>query len=325
MTRWYRIIALTTFFVASVTTGARAGLFDDLSQQFTAPDAGFLARSFAVGNDIFVTIFVAYIVIGLCKATLANNFDQFWWNIAAVVFKMIGPLAALNFAHLILPNIVGFVGYFVGAVTGYGTGAGGPDALVGLGLTTSIALVHAAAQPLAAPGGFLGALANPGNLGISLVNAVMAVLAAIVCYFAFVWVAIELVLAWYQVLFASAVGAASIGFFAAEATADMGFRYTSGVVAGIWKVIFLNIWPYTVSAVFLSFHFAADAAQAATFVQAIIGLIVFSLVVIVATTRISRMADQMFSGQASFSAREIVKLASDAASGAGRQLARRGA
>jgi len=325
MRRACGILALVPFVAAPLTAGAQAaGLFETLQYQITAPDAGFLARSFAVGNDIFVTIFVAFVVIGLCKATAVNNFDQFWWNMAAVVFKMIGPLAALNFAHLILPNIVGFVGYFVGAITGYGTGAGGADALVGLGLTTSLALVHAAAAPLATPGGVLGALANPGNLGISLVNAVIAIVAAIVCYFAFVWVAIELVLAWYQVLFASTVGAASVGFFASDATSDMAFRYTSGVVAGIWKVILLNVWPYTVSAVFLSFHFTDDLAHPVTFVQAIIGLIVFSLVVIVATMRISRMADLMFTGQASFSARDIVKLASDAAAGgvrAGRKVA----
>jgi hypothetical protein len=136
---------------------------------------------------------------------------------------------------------------------------------------------------------------------------VFAVSAAILCYLAFVWVAIELVLAWYQVLLASAIGAASIGFFGSEATSDMAFRYTSGVVAGIWKVIFLTVWPYTVSAVFLSFHFTDDLAHPLTFIQAIIGLDVFSIVVIIATMRISRMSEMMFSGQAAFSLTEITK------------------
>ena len=329
MRRFSAILALVPFLAAPFTAGAQAaGLFGTFQEQITAPDAGFLANSLALGNDIFVTIFVAFVIVGLCKATAVNNFDQFFWGLAAVVFRMIGPLAALNFAHLILPNLVGFVGFFIGRITGLDASAGGADALVGLGLTTSLQLVHAAAAPLATPGGMLGALANPGNLGLSLFNAGLAITAAIVCYFAFVWVAIELVLAWYQVLLASAVGAASVGFFGSEATQDMAFRYTSGVVAGIWKVILLNVWPFTVSAVFLNFHFGTDVANPATFVQAIIGLIVFSLVVFVATIRIGRMADRMFSGQSTFSASDIARVVSDAAAGgvkAGRKLAGAGA
>lgn len=317
MRRIYAVAVLVPLLAAPLTAGAEAaGIFGAFQDAITAPDAGFLANSLALGNEIFATIFLAYVIIGLCKATLTNNFDQFWWNIATVVFKMIGPLAALNFAHIILPDLVGFVNFFIGRITGLGAGAGGADALVGLGLTTMLALIHASTASLSTPDGVLGAVANPANIPLAIMNVVLAFVAGVACYFSFVYVAIELVLAWYKTLLASSVGAASVGFFGSEATSDMAFRYTSGVVSGIWTVILLTIWPYTVFAVFTSFNFTASIAAPGKFLTTTIEVTVFSLVVIFATLRIVRIAESMFSGQVGFAMGDITRTVSAAVTAA---------
>jgi hypothetical protein len=137
-----------------------------------------------------------------------------------------------------------------------------------------------------------------------------------VCYFSFVYVAIELVLAWYKTLLASSVGAASVGFFGSEATSDMAFRYTSGVVSGIWIVVLLTIWPYTVSAVFTSFDFTAAIGAPGKFLTTAIEITVFALVVIFATFRIVRIAETMFSGQVGFSTGDIRAAVSSAVTAA---------
>jgi type IV secretory pathway TrbL component len=148
---------------------------------------------------------------------------------------------------------------------------------------------------------------------MTIVNIAFAFVASIVVLFSFNWVAVELVIAWYQVLLASSIGAASVGFFGSEATSEMAFRYTSGVVAGLWKVVLLTVWPYTVTAVFNHFTFVADLANPLTFLQTVIHVMVFSLIVIVTTFRIARIAEQMFSGQAGFTAGPVFGVARAAA------------
>jgi hypothetical protein len=323
--RLYASLTLVPLLVGPFTaSAAQAGLWNTLQANITAKDGGYLTKSLALGDEIFATIFVAFVVIGLCWATLTNNFDEFGWGLGRVIFKMVPPLAAINFAHLILPILKTVVNFFVGHITGI-EGAGGADALVALGTTTSLSLIHNSTAPLSDPVGMLGVLANPGNLGLAFFNSALAAIAAVVIKLAFIWVACELVFAWYQVLLGSSVGAAQVGFFGSDVTSDMAFRYTGGVVAGMWKIVLLNIWPYTVSAVFLSFNFAADLAHPGTFVQAVIGLIVFGIIVIIGTFRVNRMAETMFSGQPSYSFAEMAKVIANAAAGAVKAAGAKGA
>jgi hypothetical protein len=313
--RIYAALALIPLLVGPLTASAvQAGMWDTLQAEITAPDAGYLAKSLALGDEIFATIFLAYVVISLCWATLTNNFDDFGWGLARVIFKMVPPLAAINFAHLLLPIMKTLVTFFITNTTGV-QGAGGADALVALGTSTSLSLIHNSTNPISAPDGMLGVLANPGNLALGFFNSALASIAAVVIKLSFVWVACELVFAWYQVLLGSSVGAAQVGFFGSEVTQDMAFRYTGGVVAGMWKVVLLNIWPYTVSAVFLSFNFGADLAHPGTFVQAVLNVIVFGIVVIMGTFRVNRMAESMFSGQPHYSFAEMAKVIQQAAAG----------
>jgi hypothetical protein len=295
---------------------ASAGIFGAFQDAVTGPDAGFMANSLALGQDIFTTIFFAFVVVGLCKATLTNSFDDFWWNLASVLVKMIPPLVALKIAQDVLPTLKAVADFFIGRITGNYGAAVGPDALIGLGLQTSLSLIHAATEPLSTPGGVLGAIANPGNIPLALLNVLLCFFAAVVIYFAFVFVACAVVLAWFKLLTASSIGAASVGFFGSEATKDMAFRYTASVIAGLWEVVFLSVWPFMVSAVFTSFHFAADLAHPGTFMQGVITLSVFGLVVIVMTTRIERIAREMFSGSMTFGVSDVARTAKDTAASA---------
>lgn len=267
-----------------------AGIFTDFQNVITNSNASILARSLALGSDIFITIFVSMIVIGLCKCAIAQDFSMFWWNMGSLLFKMIPPLAALNFSQIILPQLQSIADFFIGRISG--GNVVNADSLTQLGLNCSLALVGAANAPLRNPQMVIGMIQNPANIPQVMVNEIVAVFAGIVIMFSFTWVAMELVLAWYQVLLSSAIGAASVGFFGSEATSDMAFRYTSGVIAGIWKVIFMTIWPVTVVGVYNSFTFIADINNPKTFFQTAISIITFLFVVVLAHCRICRDVDE---------------------------------
>ena len=281
-----------------------ASIFTGLQNAIFASSGGILDNSLALGNDIFITIFVAMVVIGLCKCAIAQDFNMFWWNLGSLLFKMIPPIAALNFARLILPNIKTITDYFTGRITG--GSASDAESLSHLALQVSVALFQAASVPLRNPGVLVGSvISNPGNIPIILLNELVAFIVSMVVTFCFTWVAVELVLAWYQVLLSSAIGAASVGFFGSDATADMAFRYTSGVISGMWKVIFMTVWPSTVIAVYNQFTFIPDIADPDKYMMTSVNIVAFALIVVVATTRIVKMADTMFTGQSTFTAQDI--------------------
>ncbi len=298
-----------------------AGIFTDFQNVITNSNASILARSLALGSDIFITIFVSMIVIGLCKCAIAQDFSMFWWNMGSLLFKMIPPLAALNFSQIILPQLQSIADFFIGRISG--GNVVNADSLTQLGLNCSLALVGAANAPLRNPQMVIGMIQNPANIPQVMVNEIVAVFAGIVIMFSFTWVAMELVLAWYQVLLSSAIGAASVGFFGSEATSDMAFRYTSGVIAGIWKVIFMTIWPVTVVGVYNSFTFIADINNPKTFFQTAISIITFGIVVAFATFRIVRMADSMFSGQSSFTLQDITRAVSESVANVKKEIKKR--
>lgn len=288
-----------------------AEIFTNLQTAVQNSSGGILANSLSLGNDIFSIVFITFIVWGLCKCAIAQDFNMFWWNMGSVFFKMIPPLAALHFSQLILPNMQSITNYFVGRITG--TTSNSAMSLSGLGDTVSTALFQYAKAPIANPlAAAITLVSNPTNVPLVLFNEGIACIVSLVVKFCFAWVSVELVLAWYQVLTSSAIGAASVGFFGSDATSDMAFRYTSGVISGMWKVIFLSVWPTTVVKAFQSFSFTVDLANPSLFVMTSVNITAFALVVLVATFRIVRMADGMFTGQSTFSLQDITSAVSGA-------------
>jgi hypothetical protein len=306
------LIALAVTTIAMSPHRANAGIFGAVQDAVTAPSGHIMTNSLALGGDIFAVIFASYVICGLCIATFKNDFDALWWGMAGVLAKMIPPLAALKIAQNDLPALTNIESFFAQRITGQPESALGPDALVTLGQTTALNLVHAASSPLTGPlgliptsvpeiaGAIAGGLIDPQNVPLALVNLAICWITAVIIYFSFVYVACAVVIAWAKFLWGSSIGAANVGFLGSEATQHMAFTWTGGVIASMWEVVFMVAWCFIVAAVFRGFKFDTALSDPKAMLTTTVSIAGFGLAVIVMTGKIEKMAERQYAGQTSF-------------------------
>lgn len=268
---------------------ADAGILNDIQTTLTGSYGGFLSNSLNLGTELFGLLFVATCCVNIGKGVMkTHTLDGWSWVLGETFWAMIPPLVVLNGARYILPTLVTFIGTLAGQITGQPAYAGGPDAVVGIGMVIAGGILHSAvpANPLQ--------MLNP----LALFNLVCAFTTSVLVVLAFFWIGFELVFSYASALFLVGVGAAQIGWVAAPNTHHMAMHYTGGMVAAVWRCIVIIAWATLIGQMAQAWSAAllASLTNPVTFLQALVQMSAGSLVLAIGTSKVGNMGQSLFSG-----------------------------
>jgi hypothetical protein len=294
MKRLACFVALLPFLVSP----ASAGILETLQDTVTAPDGNYLTLSLNVGTVLWGLLFVAQTCVNITKGCIRDHTISGWaWILGETFWAMVPSLVLLNGARAVLPALGALVNYLAGSITGHPMLAGGVDAIGVLGVQTAAQLIASATLTLVGPAGLMMGLFYTG----------VAVVAGGICVVCFFLLALEVVLAYFDALFITSIGAAQVGFGAAENTRGMALQYVAGVSVGVWKCVVIFAYAALVSDVFLALggEFAHGLGNAATFLITALEIVGFSWVAMTGAKRIARRAEHAFAGSAVVTATDV--------------------
>jgi hypothetical protein len=282
-----------------VGSQANAGMLNDFQALLTGSSSLTLTNSLNVADELFGVLFVATCCLNIARGAMKNHSLDGWaWTLGETFYAMIGPLAVLNGARLILPTLAGFIGTLAGQITGEPGYAGGPDAVVGIGVGIAAKIIQASvpANPLE--------IINP----LALLNMLFAASTASLVVMAFLWIGWEVLFSFVSALFIVSIGAAQVGWVAAPGTHHMAMRFTGGMVASVWRCVVILAWAALVgeTATAWSATLLADINNPLTFLQGIAQMNGAAIVLAIGTSKVGNMGQSMFSGAPVLTAREIV-------------------
>jgi hypothetical protein len=300
-------VALAAFFLLPVAP-ALAGPLGTFQDFLTAPDAGYMTKGLAMAGTLFATLITCSIVVRLGRLAWSNHGDFNGWHteLGDLLWNVMVPgYATLLGANILLPQIQAIIDAIATGVTGH-PGIAHPDAVLLLGVTTAMKLIGAAVAPLTGAGATTTINIGPFHIPIpnygldtvwmTLVNLIIAMIAAFGIVLSLTRVAFELIAAIAGGMYAISINAIAVAFSASGATKEVSGRYINAVWMVIMNVVSIAAYAAIVTDLFGAVKFQAGLLHAGTFVSTVFGVLALSWAVGAGAKRVASIGNTLYAG-----------------------------